>query len=346
MQLAQHSAPDGKGGSRHLYFCTYFDRNYLWKGLALYRSLLLNVSRPFTLWVLCFDEETYHVLSKLNLHGMALISAQEFEAGDEALLKAKDNRTRLEYYWTCTPSLPLFIFRHNPEVDLITYLDADLFFYSSPTPIYEELGDRSILIVGHRFSPHLEHLQVYGIYNVGCLCFRRDDYGLDCLNWWRERCLEWCYNRLEGDRMGDQKYLDDWPSRFPGVVELQHPGAGLAPWNLSRFNLREIDNQLRVNSAPLVFYHFHNFKIVNKWVYYAGLGNYQQTMGLLIMRCVYAPYIRELKGIMGWPIENGRGHPQATASSSYSGSLISKLPRLPRLLIKRDILISAGPLVV
>jgi len=166
------------------YFCTYFDSNYLIKGLALYRSLIRH-ARPFRLWVLCFDDLAYETLQRLDLPEIVPISLRDFEEGDKELLQAKGNRSRIEYYFTCTPSLPLYILSNHPEVDVITYLDADLFFFLNPSPIYKELDDGSVLIVGHRFPPHLRHAEVYGIYNVGLLSFRRDDVGLQCLHWWR-----------------------------------------------------------------------------------------------------------------------------------------------------------------
>ncbi len=277
------------------HFCTYFDRNYLYKGLALYRSLARHCD-VFTLWVLCFDQVTHDVLREMDLPGLRLIARTEFEKGDDALLAAQTDRTLVEYYWTCTPSLPLYILQNNPEIDVIGYLDADIFFYADPIPIYDELGNQSILIIGHRYRPEIEHLVKYGIYNVGFLLFRHNDIGLQCLRWWRERCLEWCYNRLEDGKMGDQKYLDDWPQRFEEVIVLQYKGGGVGPWNIANYELRCSDGQLWVDEVPLVFYHFHRFYILNSWVFEpdgSQFGLRRTHFSLL-----YEPYITELRQSM------------------------------------------------
>ena len=281
------------------YFCTYFDSNYLIKGLALYRSLLRHAI-AFRLWVLCFDDLAYEILQKLALPEVDPISLRDFEEGDEELLQAKGNRSRIEYYFTCTPSLSLYILRNCPEVDVITYLDSDLFFFSDPLSIYEELGDNSILIVGHRFPPHHKRRERFGIYNVGLLSFRRDNDGLQCLNWWRERCIEWCYDRVEDGRFADQKYLDDWPTRFPGVVVLQHKGAGLAPWNVENYSLRLENGQVLVDSQPLVFFHFHGVKRIGRLLIDPNLAGYEVHIDSLLKEYIYRPYTRELYEITRW----------------------------------------------
>src|SRR5437762_9561169 len=100
------------------YFCTYFDHHYSVRGLALYQSLRRHCPE-FKLWILCLDELSHSELTRLNLPEVSLLTLGELENGDAALLAAKENRSRIEYYFTCTPSLPLFILRADPRVDLI-----------------------------------------------------------------------------------------------------------------------------------------------------------------------------------------------------------------------------------
>lgn len=278
------------------YFCTYFDRNYLPRGLALYRSLQQQCPEC-KLWVLCMDGETYAVLTQLGLPGVEPIALPDFEAGDNALLAAKQNRSQIEYYFTCTPSLPLYVLNHWPEVDLITYLDADLFFFASPAPLFAELGTGSIAIIGHRFTPHLRNLEVYGLYNVGWLSFRRDEHALACLNWWRAQCIEWCYDRLDkdNDRFADQKYLNDWPSRFQHVVVLGNKGANVAPWNVGNYHLQIRDRHtVMVDETPLIFFHFHGLKQITAWVYDPNWTQSGVTSFTVLRKKIYNPYLRTL----------------------------------------------------
>src|SRR5207237_5145326 len=110
--------------------------------------------------------------------------------------------------------------------------------------------------------PSRKHEAKSGIYTVGWVSFRRDADGLACLRWWRERCLEWCRDRHEDGRFADQKYLDDWPTRFEGVRVLQHKGANLAPWNLSNVTVQIREGRIQADEEPLLFFHFHGLKQV------------------------------------------------------------------------------------
>jgi hypothetical protein len=185
----------------------------------------------------------------------------------------------------------LYILNNFPSIDVITYLDADLFFYADPESIFEELGERSILIVGHRFPRHLVHReQKFGKYNAGLISIRNSEEGRKCLEWWRERCIEWCYYRPEDGKFADQKYLDEWPTLFKDLVVLQHRGAGLAPWNWMNYDIKLINGQVFVNRQPLIFYHFHSLISLNRFLCDAGIVPFP----LKLRRYIYAPYVREL----------------------------------------------------
>jgi hypothetical protein len=275
--------------TRH--FCTLFDQNYLFKAVVLHRSLLRHCP-SFHLTAFCFDDEARRVIDELELPHVSTVSLGELEAFDPELHGVKADRSQVEYMWTATPGLPLHELAKRPELDEVTYLDADLMFFSDPEPIFEEMDDASVLITPHRFSPELAHHAINGIYNVQFLTFRRDERGLRALNWWHERCIEWCYYRFEDGKLGDQKYLDDWPERFEGVHVTRHKGCGLAPWNITQFAVRERPNGIYVDEDPLVFFHFHRVRLL------ADGGAVWRPPGYYISphnrRLVYDPYVEEL----------------------------------------------------
>ncbi len=244
-------------------FCTLFDSNYFSKGLALYKSLEMQCE-DFHLFIFAFDKISYDVLKKLNLSEATIISLEEFE--DEELLKIKPTRSAGEYCWTATSSTILFIIEKY-KVESCTYIDADIFFYSSPKPIFDELGDKSILLTEHRYSAqYKKKLNIAGKYCVQFITFKNDKNGLNALKWWRERCLEWCYSYYEDGKYGDQLYLEDWTTRFEGVHVLQHLGGGVALWNISDYNFEQLDSKIigtrKANGEKfeVIFYHFHYLK--------------------------------------------------------------------------------------
>lgn len=270
-------------------FCTLFDSNFLFRGLALYESLSEHFEE-FTLWILCMDQKSHQTLTELALPYARLVSLAEFE--DPELLAAKAERTPIEYCWTCTPALPLWVLEQQPDLDSITYLDADLMFFRDDQPLVDELGAGSVAIIEHRFSARWEHLvERSGVFNVEYLIFKNDPAGRRALTWWRDRCVEWCYDRVEDGKMADQMYLNDWPERFEGVVVLQHPGAGLAPWNIDRFRVSSQGRSVTVDGKDLIFFHYSSFAIIDKAKprFVAAYPEYR--ISTTNEKLVYGPYV-------------------------------------------------------
>lgn len=273
-------------------FCTYFDRNFLPRALALYESLLRHCP-DFRLYTLCMDAESHAAMRQLRLSRAIPVALDEFE--DAELRGVRPTRSPVEYCFTCTPSLPRWVLRTNPSVDQVTYLDADLYFYGDPEPLFQEAAGASVAIIPHRFAEQVRERERCGIYNVGWLSFRRDRSGLACLEWWRERCLEWCYARLEGDRYADQKYLDQWPRLFDGVHVLQHRGANLGPWNLAGHRVRERGGSVWVDDDPLVFFHFSSLLKVAPWMWNTNLATWHVRPNAVVRRRIIGPYLETLR---------------------------------------------------
>jgi hypothetical protein len=277
--------------TRH--FCTYFDRRYLPHALALVDSLRRHCP-DFRLWALCFDDDAYAALRALAIANVTPIGLAEFEDGDDALAAAKHNRSTVEYYFTCTPSLPLFVLRQHDQVDAITYLDADLLFFADPTPLFEEIGSSQVAIIPHRFPSANSRFERFGIFNVGWLTFRRSAAAIACLTWWRERCLEWCFDREEPSRFADQKYLDDWPSRFESVHVVRHKGANVASWNLANYDMTHRDGKVFVDDEPLIFFHFHHLKRRRTWLFETDFAPHGARLNRVLKQHVFTPYCRLL----------------------------------------------------
>ena len=258
--------------TRH--FCTYFDHNYLPRGVVMLESLHEHCPHAHV-HVLCLSEECYAAMTILAYPYVSLIRLSELEAVDPDLFATRSTRSLVEYYFTITPCLPWFLLNQK-GIGEITYLDADMMFFSSPEPIFEEAGKASVIITPHRFTPLTkEREELYGIYNVSWLSFRNTSDGLDCLKWYRDSCLEWCYDIVEENRFADQKYLNEFPERFSGVHSMRHSGGGVAPWNIGDSIVKMHDDSIMINNEPLIFYHAQHFGHIAGPFYSSGLLWYQ-----------------------------------------------------------------------
>ena len=273
-------------------YCTYFDHNYLPRGLALYRSLQRHAPGA-ELWVLCLSEACHRALVALNLPHLIPVRLADFEAANPDVAATRPSRSQIEYYFTCSPAWILFVLESSGDAEWATYLDSDLFFFASPEPIYDEIKDAAFGIIPHRFSRGLEEQRKYGLYNVGWVSARKRDDGIAALRWWRERCIEWCYDRVEGDRFADQRYLDRMPETF-GARVISHLGANLAPWNISDCRLEWNDGRVEIDQQyPLLFFHFYGVKRSGGY-YFNSHRLYRAPFSVLMRKRLYAPYAAAL----------------------------------------------------
>ena len=246
------------GGAPVEHYVTLFDNNFLPLGLCLHASLQRH-GGAFVLWILCMDEAVERNLTALNLPSVRLIPLADAET--EALRAVRPTRTRGEYCWTLTPFTPDLVFARDASATRVTYLDADLFFFTTPSALFAELdaSGKDVLITEHAFAPEYDTAALNGRFCVQFMTFRRTPAAAEVLHWWQERCIEWCYGRHEDGKFGDQKYLDLWPALFGDTVHiLRDLDQALAPWNA--------DYRLQRHAAGSAhrpaFYHFHGLRMV------------------------------------------------------------------------------------
>ncbi len=293
-------------------YCTYFDSGYLSRALALIESLRSHGDTS-TVWVMALDDEVPRRLAELALPGVEVITVAELEAEVTELAALKATRTRMEYYFTCTPLLVRHVMGRSEPGTSVAYLDADLFYFGSPDSVFAELGSGSVGIIEHRYPARVaKRLAKYGRFNVGWVGFADDERGRACLDWWGERTLEWCSDTPQDGKYADQGYLDQFPVLFEGVSILAPVGMDAAPWNSRRWRWTTSSTGVEVGPDPLVFFHFHGLRRVGSWWITAQLL-YGAPIGRVLRDRVYRPYVRALErwdaqlGSAGRPAARGTG---------------------------------------
>lgn len=244
------------------HYCTLFDSVFLPQGLCLYESLCRH-AQPFRLWVLCMDERVERGLQALNLPNLSAIPLRDFE--DVRLLAVKPSRSRGEYCWTLTPFIFDAVLRRAPEAARVTYLDADLYFFSPPMALHEEFrtSGKDVLLTEHAYAPEYDQSKKSGRFCVQFLTFRATPGAERVRKWWQDRCLEWCYARFEDGKFGDQKYLDAWPKMFDNEIHIvRQSNLTMAPWNAKHL--------MKQGYGTPVFYHFHGLRRITRfqWMLY------------------------------------------------------------------------------
>lgn len=240
------------------------------------------------------DTHTHEYLKNSNKPNIKLYQIQDLENEINGLKAVKENRNKVEYFFTCSPAVCKYVLLKNPKISSITYLDSDLYFFSSPSIIFDEIGDHSIAIIEHRFHWITKRQIKYGKFNVGWVTFKNDIEGNKCLDKWLTDCLNWCYQKVEEERFGDQKYLDKWPSSYKNLKIVQNIGANVAIWNIKNYRWSLKNNKVYVNNTPLVFYHFANLYQIDNYQFNTNLSRVFMPLKGVVKENVYKVFLKNI----------------------------------------------------
>jgi len=262
-------------------YVTLFNVRYLLQGIILIKSFL-SKNNTDCFYILCLDDTTYNVLESYKFNRVILINKKTFESNN--LIEIKKSRTFGEYCWTITPFSIKYIFQNNNIIDSVTYVDADIIFLRNTKLLYQNFFElhKNVLLTYHGYDPSYDASEHSGKYCVQFLTFKKDNNGI--LENWAKQCLDWCYNRYEDGKFGDQMYLNDWEEvYFEDVSTISNYNFLLAPWNANRFPYSEA-----------CLYHFHSLKIYmwnNKFIFDIGLYYIPDPC----YKNIYLPYFNMIK---------------------------------------------------
>ncbi|HKQ30776.1 MAG TPA: hypothetical protein VJS66_05775, partial [Burkholderiales bacterium] len=279
---------------------TTLDKNFLGRALCLYQSWAEHVPNgEFGFY--CMDDAAVRVLRTMALPRAIVVAHEEF--ADAALSAVRQTRTMPEYCWTAKPAILLHALRQRPGLEWVVYLDSDMMFFGDANQVLT-YGDYRI--TPHRFHPDFaSYLPSIGIYNAGYIAFRNSPRGCEALQWWLQRCLEWCGAVPVPGKYADQKYLDELPALF-GDAPQDHIGLNAAPWNIDNYRVAANSGRVELNGEPLLLFHFQGFKIHGRRLHDMYSGD--RKLATAVAEHVYVPYARRLATSIARTWDAGADH--------------------------------------
>lgn len=270
---------------RHYY--TLGDNRYLPQLHTLLDSVRKNFKEDHKFHVLALDQKTHASLSGRTGDFLEVYSTDQVnedfelrslkhlqpsrEAVSNATSSGKDPQ-HVQYCWALSSCFGNWLMEKYSCP--LTYVDADLMFYSDMDDFFNELGDGSIGLVRHR----IPYLYGSGEYNVGIVHFKSDGPGKSALRRWSQMMKnpQNSYSLGFGS-CGDQKYLEIIQQIYRDDVVIVDENFGhLAPWNVTQHGYEDDRIVWQDRRQKLTYFHFAHFVLqeegyrasyANEWIW-------------------------------------------------------------------------------
>lgn len=264
------------------------DSRYLPHLCVLFDSMSRHFTVSYKVHVLALDQKVYDFIkSKYSSENVIVYTSSEVnedfeiksirflppsrEAISNASASGKDPGF-VQYCWALSSCFGSWLMDRINEP--LTYIDADIMFFSDVEGFYEEIDNKSIGVVRHR----IPYLYTSGEFNVGLVYFKNDGPGRSALHRWKHMMMNPSNSYSAGfGTCGDQKYLEAIYSIYRDDTCIVDKSFGhLAPWNVSGHEY--IDNKIvwEGREQDLVYFHFAHFNMTsdgykaayaNEWIW-------------------------------------------------------------------------------
>lgn len=252
---------------------TIVAKNYIGLAQVLEASVKAHSGSDFFIIVADDISENDVVFSRLAPNILSGRSCLGFSKDEWESMAFKYNL--VEFCTAIKPACFSYLFRQK-KYSHILYADPDVYFFSSPDFIFDDLNRASIVL-----TPHLLCMQavfkgnypdylflVNGTFNLGFIGLSRNEKVDAFLSWWHNRLINECFFDNDKGMATDQKWINLLPGFFsPGELLIsRHKGLNVAPWNFHERALVEREGSFHVGvrdeegaTDPLVFIHFSGF---------------------------------------------------------------------------------------
>ncbi|RTY83461.1 hypothetical protein EKL97_04045 [Flavobacterium sp. LS1P28] len=286
-------------------------KNYIGLALALEKSIkehnndvdfLIFVADEFS------DEE------KINdLPDNIIIAKDTISISQEQWNQMSFKYDLTEFCTSIKPSCFKYVFeKFNPYACI--YFDPDILVFNSLDTIFNKLQQHSIIVTPHittiedLYTGKLNerNLLYSGMFNLGFLALKRDEYAKKMLDWWEIRLEDRCFQNMMENYFTDQKWMDFLPSFFPNQLVISHDlGLNVAPWNFYEREIIDIDNSYFVKNRikkevdtlyPLTFVHFSGYNynaLINGEIVQGNIKNFEDHVDLKKIFDRYANFIKQ-----------------------------------------------------
>lgn len=247
-----------------IHIFTITARNYLSLALTLGQSVARH--HPEARFTICMADGLDGVELELPPRHRLLDAHEVLSPAAFVDLSFKYDVT--EFCTSFKPAVFKHLFAHEPDTELVYYMDPDTRLYSRLDPITQSTPGKTLYLAPHVLdcrvaddNPYPEYHHLWeGIFNLGFCAVRRTADSARVLDWWDARLREYCYSDYADGLHTDQKWMDYAPALFTEQLEVvRHYGVNVSHWNLVERPLQERDGGWFAGPDPLIFFHFSGF---------------------------------------------------------------------------------------
>jgi hypothetical protein len=281
-------------------YCTIVQGKYAIRAMVLFESFKQYNTNNFI--ILSLDEESDNLLKKYRHDNLTILNYSKFST--ENITALKNNRSTVEFCWTCKSYLISYIFTNYINIEWAIYIDSDSCIFGKLDKVLPNDTSYSVLLTPHRSTQIYFNSQIEksGIFNAGFIGFKNDKNGVSVLNWWLNKCTSSCSSVVTSDVYGDQLYLNQIPILYKGIFECKHLGINAAPWNITDKLITKNNSSFFVNNDELLHFHFQGFEFINHFLFDIYKGNFKINGN--IKKTIYKYYLKLFQYVLKNKVHN------------------------------------------